>query len=260
MRTAWAGLVALAAALTLTSCRNNSLDGTATASPSPTAAGTAGAVPVCVTGTWRSTSATVVDGATGDGMTGTLAGGRGVVLTIGGNGAAKVDFTSMQPMSFAVSTDAGDVKGLYSYSGTATGTLQFPTGTSPEPTAGALPSVAPSLASSASPAAVAPASPAAVASAGTGAGAPGETGTWRPAGDVTWDGLRLTVKLTEPFNQTIVDNARIRAVSNNQTDEASNAVDLQPVLREGAYACHDGTLTVRSQAGPATVTWAFRRA
>jgi hypothetical protein len=70
MRSAWAGLAALGAALTATGCSSNSPHGTATASPSPTAAGTAGSVPACVTGTWRSKSATVMAGAIGKGMTG----------------------------------------------------------------------------------------------------------------------------------------------------------------------------------------------
>jgi hypothetical protein len=90
-------------------------------------------------------------------------------------------------------------------------------------------------------------------------GTPGERGTWQPAGDVTWDGLRLTLKLTEPLNQTLLDNARIGGVTGNQTSQAGNTVDLKPVLRPGTYTCGDGTLTIRPEAGPATVTWVFQR-
>jgi hypothetical protein len=121
----WVGLVALGAALAVTACGDNSTKGTATASPSATTRGAAGPVPACVAGTWRSTSATATTDAIGNGMTGTISGGQGLTLTIGADGAAKADFTPMQPLTLAVTGPSGNVKGQYSYSGTVTGTMRF---------------------------------------------------------------------------------------------------------------------------------------
>jgi hypothetical protein len=237
----------LGVALALTACGSNGTNSVPSASP-PAAGGAAGPVPACVTGTWRSTSVTAAGAVLGNGSSGTINGGQGVTMTIGGNGATKVDFASMQPVSFAVTANGGNVKGEYSYRGTATGTLGFPGGTGPGPSDTAVPTGTPSPTDSAGAGATA-----------TG-GTPGQTGTWQPAGDVTWDDLRLTLKVTEPVNQTLLNDARVRSVTGNQTSQAGNAVDLQPVLRQGTYTCGDGTLTVRPQAGPGTVTWVFQRA
>lgn len=250
MRSGWVGLATVGVAFAVAACGNSGPSGTATASPSATPGGTAGPVPACVTGSWRSTSASTTAGTAGNGVTGTISGGQGVTLTIGGNGAAKVDFASMQPITFAVTAPAGSVKGEYSYRGTANGTLRFPGGSGT-----AVPGATSSATGSAGPATTESAGAGATASTGT----PEATGTWQPAGDVKWEDLRLTLKLTEPINQTLLNDARIGSVTGNQTSQAGNAVDLQPVLRQGTYTCGGGTLTVRPQTGPASVTWVFQR-
>ncbi len=232
MRIVCAGVASVGMAFALMGCSSSGTQGTPTASTSPspaTAAGAAGAVPACVIGTWTSTSATSA-GASGGGVSGSLSGGQGVRLTIGKDGATKVDFTSMQPMTFAVNTNVGNAKGEYSYSGTASGTLQFPAGGTQ-----------------------------ASAQSTDGGSAPGGTGTWQPTGDVRWDGLRLTLRLTQPINQTLLDNAQIGNVTSAQTNQAGNATDLQPVLRTGVYTCQGGTLTVRPQASAAAASWTFER-
>jgi hypothetical protein len=177
---------------------------------------------------------TAAGGVLGNGASGTVNGGQGVTMTIAGNGATKVGFGSMQPVSFAITANGANVKGQYSYGGTASGTLRFPGGAVPSPSGTGA---------------------AATATSGT----PGQTGTWQPAGDVTWDDLRLTLKVTEPVDQTLLNDARVPSVTGSQTSQAGNAVDLRPVLGQGTYTCEDGMLTVRPQAGPGTVTWVFQR-
>jgi hypothetical protein len=161
------------------------------------------------------------------GVTGTVSGGQGVMLTIGADGGTRADFSPMQPVDLTATVGGGSVKGQYSYAGTVSGTLQF--------------------------------SGAASQSGGPTPGAPEQTGTWQPAGDVSWDDLRLTLKVTEPISQTLLDNARVRGVSSNQVSQAGDLVDLLPILRQGTYSC-GGTLTIRPDASAAAVTWVFQRA
>ena len=76
-----------------------------------------------------------------------------------------------------------------------------------------------------------------------------------------WGDLRLTIRLTEPVAITIVDNLAISQITGDQTTRVGNAVDLQPLLREGTYRC-DGndTLIVTSRSGGPNVTWTMQRA
>jgi len=116
--------VLAAAAIGAAGCTNN---GSATPSPSPTpppaTSAAAGQVAACLVGTWQSTSVA--------GMAG-VSGGSGVRLTIAADGTTTTDFTSMQPITFAVKIAETNVKGRFMYSGEASGKIrtESPTATS----------------------------------------------------------------------------------------------------------------------------------
>jgi hypothetical protein len=254
MRTRWTALAGLGMLCALAACTGNNPNGSGSGStsapPSATGSGAAGAAPACVAGTWRSSSTEA--SASGGGVAGTVSGGQGVMLTIGADGATNIDFTSMQPIDLVATAAPGSVKGQYSYAGTVSGTLRF-SGAAGQSDAGS-----PGVTSTAT---ATPAPGTGPATAGsTPPGVPEQTGGWQPAGDVSWNDLRLTLKVTEPISQTLLDNARVSGVSSNQISQAGDLVDLLPILRKGTYSCGGGTLTIRPDASAAAVTWVFQRA
>ena len=80
-----------------------------------------GPVPSCVLGTWRSTSTNVT--ASTNQAQATVQGGSGVQLTIAKTGAVQTDFTGMQPVIFTATALGVNIKGQFSYAGTANGTV-----------------------------------------------------------------------------------------------------------------------------------------
>jgi hypothetical protein len=95
--------------------------GASSAQAAPAVSGTAGA---CTVGTWKSTgfAGTLATA----GVTGSIAGGGGFTLSIGPDGATIVDFTGMQPVTFATAVAGADVKGSFTYGGKVAGTLRLP--------------------------------------------------------------------------------------------------------------------------------------
>jgi hypothetical protein len=262
MRTRWTALAGLGLLCALAGCNsgnpNGSGPGSTSAPPSATGSGAAGAAPACVAGTWRSTSTEA--SASGSGVAGTVSGGQGVMLTIGADGATNIDFSSMRPIDLVATAAPGSVKGQYNYAGTVSGTLRFSAaGQSGAATSGPSPSAAPPGTTSAASATPIPDTGSATAGS-TPPAAPEQTGGWQPAGDVSWNDLRLTLKVTEPISQTLLDNARISGVSSNQVSQAGDLVDLLPILRQGTYSCGGSTLTIRPDGSAAAVTWVFQRA
>lgn len=85
-------------------------------------------------------------------------------------------------------------------------------------------------------------------------------GTWTPSGEVIWDDLKATVKLTEPIVVTLLDNARVSDLTGDKSAQAGGAVDVQPVLRAGSYACTGDTLRVRTEQNGPQLEWTFTRA
>jgi len=247
MRSAWKYIPVALAALTvgLAGCASGPGTGTATPTPSPTA-------PVCPFGDWRSTQVASTGGAAG--VTVTLSGGGGATLIVASDGAAKADFTAMQPITFAVALGATQAKGEFRYSGPISGKLDF---------SGASASASPAQTSPGAATTTSGATPSAGASASATPGASGGTGTtgaWQPVGDVNVAELRATIKLTEPVNTTIVDNVKISDGTGGQTTQVGNAIDLQPLLRPGTYTCAGDQLTVNLSSGTTPpVTWTFAR-
>jgi hypothetical protein len=101
--------------------------GTSTPTPSPSTppatSAAAGSVASCMVGTWQSTA---VQGGFG------VTGGAGVRMTITAAGDTTTDFTSMQPIMFAVKIAERDVKGRFTYGGQVNGKMRTasPTATS----------------------------------------------------------------------------------------------------------------------------------
>jgi hypothetical protein len=236
-------LAALAIGLAgLAGCAGTPGTTTPTPTPSPTV------TPECPVGDWRSTQIAASGGAVG--VTMTLQGGGGVTMAVAADGAARADFTSMQPITFTAQVAGVEAKGELTYTGPVTGTVNVAgagasasPGTSPSPTGDA----------SASPTTATP-SP----------GATGGTGTgqrWEPVGQVNVADLRVTVKVTSPVAATVADNVSVSEITNAQTTQVGNAIDVQPLLRPGTYTCAGDQLTITySDAGAPPVTWTFARA
>jgi hypothetical protein len=87
----------------------------------PSGGGTAGS---CVVGTWKSTGASGSVSAAG--VKGTFGGGSGYTVTVAPDGATVVDFTGMQPATFATTVGGTDIKGSLVYNGKVTGAVRLP--------------------------------------------------------------------------------------------------------------------------------------
>lgn len=94
---------------------NPSPSASPTPKPSPSSTATAsGKVAACLIGTWQTAS---VQGFTG------LSGGSGARLSIGTDGTTLIDFSGMQPISFATKVAETNLKGRFVYSGQAGGKI-----------------------------------------------------------------------------------------------------------------------------------------
>jgi hypothetical protein len=80
-------------------------------------------------------------------------------------------------------------------------------------------------------------------------------GAWNPRGEAVDDGLKVTVKLTEPFSVTLLDRADISAALPDTVD----TLDTLPVLRGGSYRCDADALEVRTERDGPTMIWTFTR-
>jgi hypothetical protein len=216
---------------------------------SPTATPTTPPVPVCPVGSWTSTGATANAPA---GVNVTFDGGSGVKLTVGDDGKVKADFTGMKPVTFAAQIVTAQVRGEITYSGTTDGTVDLKA-TAPATSATASPLASSTGGSSGS--STPTSSPT-----GSAAGS-GKSGAWHPTGTVNVAALRITAKLTQPVAATVLDNVKVSDVTGAQTAQFGNAVDLQPLLREGTYSCgtDNKTLTITTSSAP-TVVWSLTRA
>jgi hypothetical protein len=188
--------------LALAGCADGNAPSSGPTSPTSAPASGGGAVAACVVGDWRTTALSADAG--NSSVNADLTGGSGIAVRIGGTGATTVDFTGMQPVTFTAKVAGADVRGRFTYAGTATG--QINTG------------------------------PAASAT-----GSAGATGSWQPVGDLNWNETRLTVDLTEPVQARPFDNTPIgRYVG----DGTGNAVDIDPFFDRGSYRCDGDTLTL----------------
>jgi hypothetical protein len=235
--------VLAALTIALTACTSEGGTGTATPTPSPTVA------VACPYGDWRSTQV-AASGSVG-GANFSLQGGSDVTLTLAQDGAAKADFTAMQPITFMAQVASTQATGEFRYSGPISAMMNVsgsaPATTSPAGTASATPDST----------TTATASPAAGPTGGT-----GTTGPWQPMGEVNFADLRATIRVTAPVAATIADNVKLSEITGNQTTQVGNAIDLQPLLRSGQYTCSGEQLTIELSAGTAApaVTWTFARA
>lgn len=91
------------------------------------------------------------------------------------------------------------------------------------------------------------------------AAATGDSGPWRPTGTVDWSQLQLTLRLTDPIDLTLLDKARLSKLPGDAQSPAGDAVDLQPLLREGTYRCEGDALTISPEKSGPTLNWAFSR-
>ena len=220
---------------------------TGSPTPSPTATPTTPPVPACPVGSWTSTGATANAPA---GVTITFTGGSGVKLTVGDDGKVKADFSGMKPVTFTAQIVTAQVNGEISYSGTTDGTVD-------------LKATAPVSSSTASPLASGSTSSSAPTSSATGSTAgSGKSGAWHPTGTVNVADLRITAKVTAPVAATVLNNAKVSDVTGAQTAQFGNAIDLQPLLREGTYQCgsDNNTLTITTSGTTPSVVWSLSRA
>jgi hypothetical protein len=157
-----------------------------------------------------------------------LSGGADVTATIGTDGAVSADFTAMQPATFTAQVAGAQVGGELTYRGTVDGKVDLGGTGASSPTA---------------------------------SGTAGKTGAWRPVGQVDWADLSITVKLTSPAALTVLDNVKLADVTNSQVTQAGGVIDLQPLLRNGTYACQgEDTLVITpSTGGGPAVAWTFAR-
>lgn len=112
----WAVPAAAAIVVVLAGCGQSTSE---TAQPSPTPGG--GTVAPCVVGDWRSTG---VGGEVGAGpVTLAVAGGDGVTLAVAEDGAATLDFSRMQPITFTGAVAGANAAGEVTYAGEARGAV-----------------------------------------------------------------------------------------------------------------------------------------
>jgi hypothetical protein len=156
--------------LALAGCADGTTPGSSpSAGPTSGPASPGGAVAACVAGTWRSTTLSADAGS--NQLNADLTGGSGITVRIGTTGATTLDFTGMEPVTFSAKVAGADVRGRFTYAGTATGTI----------TTGAA----------------------------SGNASTATAGTWAPVGDLNWKDTRLTVDLTEPLQARPFDNTPI---------------------------------------------------
>jgi hypothetical protein len=217
---------------------------TGTPTTSPTATPTTPPVPACPVGSWTSTGATANTPA---GVNVTFDGGSGVKLTVGDDGKVKADFAGMKPVTFTALVAGAQVRGEITYGGSTDGTVD-------------LKATAPATSSTSASGGTTGLSTPTGSPTGSSAGS-GKSGAWHPTGTVNVSALRITVKVTQPVAATILDNAKVSDVTGSQTTQVANAVDLQPLLREGTYSCgtDNKTLTITTSNAP-TVVWSMTRA
>ncbi len=114
--TALAGL-----GLALAACNTEGDNGLADDEGTPPAEAT-GQVADCVIGDWVSAG---VDGQIGGvAGEGTISGGAGVFVTVNPDGSARLDFSGMEPLTFDGQLAEVDVRGEFTYAGTANGTVR----------------------------------------------------------------------------------------------------------------------------------------
>jgi len=233
MRIRWIYLPALAGLTAIAACTSSGTTNDVSPSGPAGGEGPSGPPPGCTTGTWQSASTMAT--ATRNNFTGTVSGGEGVRLSIEPSGASTADFSSMRPIDFAVAVGSDTVKGQYHYAGTSSATMGFARRSSASPGTTSTPHAARSP------------------------GVHAASGTWQPIGNSNEDNLRVTLQLTQPVNRTPLNNVSVGSVTGPQNGQVGNVVDLRPVLRKGAYTCHDDTLTIRPEVKPVAVAWMFRR-
>jgi hypothetical protein len=227
-------LAGLALALGLAGCASGPGSGTSTSTPTPSPTVT----PACPIGDWRSTQ--VAASASGGGAALTVQGGSGVTLAVAPDGAVRADFSSMQPITFTAQVAGVQANGEFTYAGPITGGINLAGGASASASAGASGTATPSPG----------------ATGGTGTGQP-----WEPVGTANVADLHVTIKITAPASATIADNVKVSDITNAQTTQVGNAIDLQPLLRSGTYDCAGEQLTITLSGGQAPpVTWTFARA
>lgn len=183
-------IVALTAGLALAGAGSGCAEGTdtpgagASGSPSGSASNGAGSGPVtaCIVGTWRSTPLVADAASKRNNVSANLTGGAGIKVTIGQRGATSIDFTGMDPVNFSAKVANADVKGKFTYAGTASGTVT--TGSA------------------------------------TGNATPAPTGSWEPVGDLNWSATKLTLDLTEPIQARPFDNTPIGNYVGTQSGNA----------------------------------------
>ncbi|MEU4245696.1 hypothetical protein [Actinoplanes sp. NPDC026619] len=83
-------------------------------------------------------------------------------------------------------------------------------------------------------------------------------GQWAPR-DSTQNHLRVTLKLSEPFSITLLDNAAIGQLAGEELPSAGEALDAMPVLRGGTYTCAGNTLKVNTEQNGPDLAWTFAR-
>ncbi|MDT4988488.1 MAG: hypothetical protein QOI74_2582 [Micromonosporaceae bacterium] len=93
----------------------------ASTGPGPAGSPTARVANPCVVGRWKSTGATFVFGTGAAG--GSAGGGGGLSLTIARDGAVTIDFASMTPVAFSAVVNGAEVRGSFTYGGTAAGVV-----------------------------------------------------------------------------------------------------------------------------------------
>ncbi len=207
--------------LVLAGCAEGTTPG-ASPSGSATPSGSAsagGPVASCVAGKWRSTALTAEGASRRNNVTAQLTGGAGISVTIGPTGTTNIDFSSMEPVNFSAKVATADVRGKFTYAGTASG--QISTGAVPAD-------------SSATPA---------------------PSGSWQPVGDLNWEATRLTLDLTEPVQARPFDNTPIGKYVGAQS---GNAVDIDPFFDRGTYTCSGDTLTITPDKD-ADIPWTLKR-
>ncbi|MEU4428842.1 hypothetical protein AB0F81_50230 [Actinoplanes sp. NPDC024001] len=88
----------------------------------------------------------------------------------------------------------------------------------------------------------------------------GETpGTWRPQTGTGDNRLRATVKLSEPFEVTLLDDAPVGELTGTDLPQTGDALDVLPILRGGTYSCTADALQVQTRQNGPTMTWLFNR-
>ncbi|WP_143234464.1 hypothetical protein [Paractinoplanes atraurantiacus] len=86
----------------------------------------------------------------------------------------------------------------------------------------------------------------------------GGAGQWRPR-DAAQNHLRATVKLSEPFSVTLLDNAGIGRLTGGELPGTGDAIDVLPILRGGTYTCAQNRLQVRTADSGPDLSWTFER-